>query len=142
MMKNLIYSIILIASSNIYAQSGIENDALFLKYEQAYLEMGSSNLGRDYEQSSQSFYSKFTDYKERNKFSKTKDKEKWLSKNYKKTAFASSLEAVNSYNNMVNAQEAINKSSNDIQEIRNELLKKYDVNLIWQTLQSRIKNNK
>lgn len=138
-MKNLIYSIILIASSNIYAQSGIESDALFLKYEKAYLEMGSSNLGRDYEQANQNFYSNFTDYKERNKFSKSKDKEKWLSKNYKKTAFVSSTEAVNSYTSMVNAQEAIDKMSNDIQAVRNELLKKYDVNLIWTTLQNRIK---
>ncbi|SFN20523.1 hypothetical protein SAMN05421741_102101 [Paenimyroides ummariense] len=138
-MKNLIYSIILIASSNIYAQSGIESDALFLKYEKAYLEMGSSNLGRDYEQANQNFYSNFTDHKERNKFSKSKDKEKWLNKNYKKTSFVSSTEAVNSYTSMVNAQEAIDKMSNDIQAVRNELLKKYDVNLIWTTLQNRIK---
>ena len=138
-MKNLIYSIILIASSNIYAQSGIESDALFLKYEKAYLEMGSSNLGRNYEQANQNFYSNFTDHKERNKFSKSKDKEKWLNKNYKKTAFVSSTEAVNSYTSMVNAQEAIDKMSNDIQAVRNELLKKYDVNLIWTTLQNRIK---
>ncbi len=141
-MKNLIYSIILIASSSIYAQSGIENDALFIKYEQAYLQIGVSNLGRDYEQSNQNFYSKFTDYKERNKFSKSKDKEKWLSKNYKKTAFGSAAEAMNSYTAMVNAQEAINKESNDIQEIRNELLKKYDATLIWNTLQDRIKASK
>lgn len=138
-MKNLIYSIILIASSNIYAQSGIESDALFLKYEKAYLEMGSSNLGRNYEQANQNFYSNFTDHKERNKFSKSNDKEKWLNKNYKKTAFSSATEAVNSYTSMVNAQEAIDKMSNDIQAVRNELLKKYDVNLIWDTLQNRIK---
>src|SRR5690606_38499448 len=106
-MKNLIYSIILIASSNLYAQSSIESDALFLKYEKAYLEMGSSNLGRDYEQANQNFYSNFTDHKERNKFSKSNDKEKWLNKNYKKTAFGSAAEAVNSYASMVNAQEAI-----------------------------------
>lgn len=138
-MKNLIYSIILIASSNLYAQSSIESDALFLKYEKAYLEMGSSNLGRDYEQANQNFYSNFTDHKERNKFSKSKDKEKWLNKNYKKTSFVSSTEAVNSYTSMVNAQEAMDKMSNDIQVVRNELLKKYDVNLIWTTLQNRIK---
>ena len=139
-MKNLIYSIILIASSSIYAQSGIESDALFLKYEQEYLKMGTSNLGRDYELANRNFYKNFTDHRERNKFSNSKDKEKWLNKNYKKTAFSSATEAVNSYTSMVNAQEAINKVSNDIQEIRNELLKKYDVNLIWATLQTRIKS--
>ena len=139
-MKNLIYSIILIASSSIYAQSGIENDGLFLKYEQEYLKMGTSNLGRDYELANRNFYKNFTDHKERNKFSKSNDKEKWLNKHYKKTAFSSAMEAVNSYNYMVGLQEAINKSSNDLQEIRNELLKKYDVNLIWDTLQTRIKS--
>ena len=138
-MKNLIYSLILIASSSIYAQSGIESDAQFLKYEQAYLKMSSSNDGENYEIAAHDFYSKFTDYKERSKFSKSNDKEKWLNKNYKKTAFGSAAEAINSYTTMVNAQEAINKSSNDLQEIRNELLKKYDVNLIWDTLQNRIK---
>ena len=141
-MKNLIYSIILIASSNIYAQSGIESDALFLKYEKAYLDMSTSRNVEDYELASKNFYSKFTDYKERNKFSKSKDKEKWLNKNYKKTAFSSATEAVTSYTNMVNTQEAIDKVSNDIQEIRNELLKKYDVNLVWETLQRRIKAGK
>jgi len=139
-MKNLIYSIVLIASSSIYAQSGIESDALFLKYEQEYLKMGTSNLGRNYEQANQNFYSKFIDHKERNKFSKSKDKENWLTKNYKKTAFTSAAEAVSSYNNIVSAKEAMDKVSNEIQEIRNELLKKYDVNLIWNTLQARIKS--
>ena len=138
-MKNLIYSIILIASSSIYAQGGIENDALFLKYEQEYLKMGTSNLGLEYEQANQDFYSKFTDYKERNKFGKSKDKEKWLDRNYKKTAFSSAKEALGSYNNLLKATEAVDKMSNNVQEIRNELLKKYDVNLIWETLQNRIK---
>ena len=139
-MKNLIYSVILIASSSIYAQSGIENDALYLKYEQAYLNMGASNNGMNYELAAKDFNENFTDYKERNKFNKSKDKEKWLNKNYKKTAFTSAAAAVNSYNNMINAQDAINKVSNDVQEIRNELLKRYDVNLVWETLQTRIKS--
>ena len=138
-MKNLIYSIVLIASSSIYAQSGIESDALFLKYEQEYLKMGTSNLGRNYEQATASFYSKFTDYKELNKFNKSKDKENWLTKNFKKTGFTSATEAVSSYNSIVSAKEAKTKESNEIQEIRNELLKKYDVNLIWNTLQTKIK---
>lgn len=141
-MKNFIYSIILIASSNIYAQSSIENDALFLKYEQEYLSITTSNLGRDYEKANRNFYSNFTDYKERNKFNKSKDKENWLNKNYKKTTFASAADAVTSYNMLLSTKEALDKGTNSIQEIRNELLKKYDVNLIWDTLQTRIKNNK
>ena len=104
--------------------------------------MGTSNLGRNYEQATASFYSKFTDYKELNKFNKSKDKENWLTKNFKKTGFTSATEAVSSYSNMIAIQAGINKASNDVQEIRNELLKKYDTNLIWDTLQTRIKARK
>ncbi len=141
-MKNFIYAIILIASSSIYAQTSIENDALFLKYEQEYLRIGTSNLGRDYELANRNFHTNFIDHKERNKFAKSKDKERWLTKNYKKTTFSSATEAVNAYNNMVNAKAALDKQTNEVQEIRNELLKKYDVNLVWETLQTRIKTNK
>lgn len=138
-MKNFIYIIFLIASSSIYAQNTIESDALFLKYEQEYLKLGSSTSGPEYELANKNFYSKFTDNKVKNKFEKTKDKQRWLEKNYKKTEFGSIAEAVSSYNDMLSLQDSINKVSNDIQEIRNELLKKYDVNLIWETLQTRIK---
>ena len=141
-MKNFIYAIILIASSSIYAQTSIENDALFLKYEQEYLKMSTSNLGVQHEQANKEFNSSFNSSKETNKFAKSKDKESWLTKNYKKTTFSSATEAVNAYNNMVNAKAALDKQTNEVQEIRNELLKKYDVNLIWETLQTRIKMNK
>lgn len=141
-MKNFIYAIVLIVSSNIYAQTTIESDALFLKYEQEYLKMATSNLGRQYEQANRDFYSKFNDHKDTNKFAKSKDKVSWLNKNFKKTGFNSANEAVSSYNNMITIQAGINKASNDVQEIRNELLKKYDTNLIWNTLQTRIKARK
>ena len=59
-MKNLIYIFLLIASTNLYAQSGIENDALFLKYEQEYLKFGKSNLSEDYEQANKDFNSKYS----------------------------------------------------------------------------------
>ena len=129
-MKNLIYIFLLIASTNLYAQSGIENDALFLKYEQEYLRIGTSNLGRDYELANRNFHTNFIDHKERNKFAKSKDKESWLTKNYKKTTFSSATEAVNAYNNMLNAKAALDKHTNEVQAIRNELLKQYAVHLV------------
>lgn len=138
-MKNFIYAIILIASSSIYAQTSIENDALFLKYEQEYLKFGKSNLSEDYEQANKDFNSKFTNYKDLIKFRNNNDKERWLTKNYKKTQFTTAQEAVSSYNNIVISSYKLKKSSSDLQEIRTELLKRYDENLIWQTLQARIK---
>ena len=104
--------------------------------------MSSSNIGREFEQANKDFYSKFNDHKDTNKFAKSKDKVSWLTKNFKKTGFNSADEAVNSYNNTVALKTAISKASNDVQEIRNELLKKYDMNLVWDTLQTRIKARK
>jgi|GEM_PF-1939459 len=141
-MKKFIYIIILMASVNIYAQNGIETDELFLKYEQEYLKTGRSEDGRNYELANKNFYSKFNDYKERNKFKKNKDKERWLSKNISKTKFGSADEALQAYNDMVNFDKSLKERNNAIQEIRNELLKKYDETLIWETLQARLKARK
>lgn len=139
-MKNIIYIIILIASSNIYAQNGIENDELFLKYEQEYFNKSKLVDIENYEFANKDFYSKFNDHKEKDKFRNTKDKERWLNKNLKKTQFKSENEAIESYNKIVSSKEVIDGFNNDIKEIRNELLKKYDVNLIWETLQNRNKS--
>ncbi len=141
-MRNLIYIFILIASSNIYSQTDIEIDELFIKYEQEYLKMNSLGEIDNFELANKNFYSKFSNYKERYKFEKNKDKERWLNKNHKRTDFNSATEAIDAYNHLVSSKEAIDKMSNNIQEIRNELLKKYDVNLIWETLQTRIKSKR
>ncbi|SEH99334.1 hypothetical protein SAMN02927937_02604 [Paenimyroides aquimaris] len=141
-MKKLIYIIILMASLNIYAQNAIETDELFLKYEQEYLKAVSSEDGRNYELANKNFNSKFNDYKQRNKFQKSKDKERWLSKNFSKTEFSSADEALQTYKDMVELSTLIKDRNNAIQEIRNELLKKYDETLIWETLQARLKARK
>ena len=138
-MKKLIYIIILIASTSIYAQNAIETDELFLKYEQEYLKTGNSEDGRNYELANKNFYSKFNDYKQRNKFQKSKNKESWLSKNVSKTEFGSANEALQAYKDMVELSTLIRDRNNAIQEIINELLKKYDETLIWETLQTRLK---
>jgi len=141
-MKKLIYIIILIASTSIYAQNAIETDELFLKYEQEYLKTGNSEDGRNYELANKNFYSKFNDYKQRNKFQKSKNKESWLNKNFSKTKFGSVNEALQAYKDMVNFDKSIKERINSTQEIRNELLKKYDETLIWETLQTRLKARK
>src|SRR5690606_15185390 len=141
-MKKLIYIIILIASTSIYAQNAIETDELFLKYEQEYLKTGNSEDGRNYELANKNFYSKFNDYKQRNKFKKSKNKESWLNNNFSKTKYGTVNEALQAYKDMVNFDKSIKERINSTQEIRNELLKKYDETLIWETLQTRLKARK
>src|SRR5690606_9495858 len=138
-MKKLIYIIILIASANIYAQNAIETDELFLKYEQEYLKAGNSEDGRNYELANKNFNSKFNDYKQRNKFQKSKDKERWLNKNFSKTEFGSATEALQAYKDMVNFDKTLKERNNAIQEIRNELLNKYEDTLISEALKTRHK---
>lgn len=141
-MRNLIYVFFLIVSSNIFAQSSIEQDELFLKYEQEYLNSSRAQLGVNYEKAINNFYSKFIDYKSRDKFEKAKDKERWLSKNISKTTFSSENDASETYKNLVNSKNALDNSIKIVQDIRNELLKKYDEKLIWDILQARIKSKR
>ncbi|SRR5690606_3576648 len=141
-MRNFIYILVLIVSTNLYAQSGIENDELFLKYEQAYLNMNSQNEFNNYEQATKNFYTSFVNYKDRSKFTKTKDKERWLNKNYSKLNLNSATEALNLYNALINSKAIIDSKNKVVEDTRNELLKKYDVNLVWETLQNRIKARK
>lgn len=142
-MKNFICILILIVSTNLYAQSGIENDELFLKYEQEYLKsVYSSTAGPDYELANKNFYAIFNNYKDRAKFEKAKDKESWLSKNSKKLNSNSATEALSLYKTFVESKEILENNSKFVGGIRNELLKKYDERVIWETLQRRIKANK
>lgn len=142
-MKNLIYIFLLIASTNLYAQGGIENDEMYLKYEQEYLKsIYSSTVGPDYERAKKYFYDSFKDYRDRSKFEKAKEKERWLIKNYSKLNVKDSTEALSLYNTFIESKELLDNNNKFVGGIRNELLKKYDVNLIWETLQTRIKMNK
>jgi len=141
-MRNFIYIFFLIVSSSIFAQTNIEQDELFLKYEQEYLNSSRAQLGVNYERAINNFQSRFIDFKSRDKFEKAKDKERWLSKNISKTTFGSENEASEVYKNLVNSKNALDNNSKIVQDIRNELLKKYDEKLIWDVLQTRIKSKR
>ncbi|WKW45934.1 hypothetical protein P3875_09100 [Myroides sp. JBRI-B21084] len=141
-MKNIIYVVFLLVTINGFAQSSIEQDALYLKYEQAYLQLGSSNIAQQYEAATSNFYEKFDDYKVSNKFKGANDKERWLSKNASKTKFANETEALAAYKTMVSLNETMQQTNNSIQAIRSELLNKYDSKIVWETLQRRVKENR
>lgn len=136
-MKNFIYSIVLIASTSLYAQNNIESDQLFLQYEQEYAKSLQSTVGVDYEKASTAFSKNFTDMKAKERFHKSDDKVNWLNKNFKKTAFTSASEAVSSYNNLLQTRTAKDAESSKLLQMRNDLLKKYDGMLIYQTLKTR-----
>jgi len=142
-MKNFISIIILIFSTSIFAQSGIENDEMYLKYEQEYLKsIYSSTVGPDYERAKKYFYDSFKDYRDRSKFEKAKEKERWLIKNYSKLNVKDSTEALTLYNTFIESKELLDNNNKFVGGIRNELLKKYDERVIWETLQNRIKARK
>ena len=125
-MRNFIYILVLIVSTNLYAQSGIENDEMFLKYEQEYLKsIYSSTAGPDYERAKKYFYDSFKDHRDRSKFTKTKDKERWLNKNYSKLNLNSATEALSLYNTFIESKELLDNNNKFVGGIRNELLKKF-----------------
>ena len=139
-MKSIIYIIILIFSTGLYAQSAIETDELFLKYEKEYVNSSERiNYGRDYENAITSFQSKFSDQKNSKAFANSKNKERWLERNFSKIAFNSADEALDSYARLNQAKENLDRANNKLGDLHKELSKKYDVALIWETLQSRLK---
>lgn len=137
-MKNIIYCIALIFSSNIYSQNDIEKDQLFLKYEEEYVNLTISDYVTKYEEANRDFNKKF-DYKRKKTFEKSKNKERWLQNNYSKIAFNSPNEALESYANLNKAKLNLDEVSNKVDNLHKELIQKYGVTLIWETLQSRLK---
>lgn len=139
-MKSIIYIIILIFSTGLYAQDAIETDELFLKYEKEYMNYSERrNYGIEYENANASFQSKFSDQKNSKAFAKSKNKERWLERNFSKIAFNSANEALDSYAKINQAKENLDRANNKLGDLHKELSKKYDVSLIWETLQSRLK---
>ena len=138
-MKSFIYIVILMCTSNIFAQSSsIENDALFLKYEKEYLNPDIPKCIDNYEMSIRNFYGGFKEARNMRKFDKSKDKSRWLSRNLSKTNFKNAEDALQKYHQFLEATEDRDSLNKRIQDTRNELLKKYDEVLIWETLQRRI----
>src|SRR5690554_8220073 len=76
-MKSIICVIILMFSTGLYAQSAIETDELFLRYEKEYINFSERrNYGMEYENAVGSFRSNFNDPKEKKplKITKTKNR--------------------------------------------------------------------
>jgi len=141
-MKNFISIIVLIFSTSVFAQSGIENDELYLKYENAYIAGRNSTSGPKYETAKGKFYASFKSYKDVSKFEKSNDKEKWLAKNYSKLHVRNADEALTLYNDYITIKTEMYGNVVEVQNNYNELVKKYGVNLVWETLQNRIKSQK
>lgn len=141
-MKNYISIIIFIFSTSVFAQSGIENDEMYLKYENSYIAGRSATSGPRYEKAKGDFYASFKNYKDVSKFENSKDKENWLNKNYKKLNVTNANEAVKLYNDYIIIKTEMYGNENDIQNNYNELVKKYGANLVWETLQKRLKERK
>lgn len=141
-MKNIIYLLFLIVSTNVFAQSEIVNDELYLKYEKEYLKYlveTDSNELQILDQSDISFYRMFNDVKDIKKFRKSKDQEKWLQKNINKTKFANVNEAQKTYSDLVVLKEKLHNRGALSLDLLDQLLKKYEPELIWETLKTRIK---
>lgn len=140
-MKNIIYLIFLIISTSGFAQSStIVNDNLFLKYEQEYLKYLNNRDNQELQKldkAENSFYSMFKDQKSVKSFKKSKDQIKWLGKNLSKTNFSSVSEAQTTYTDLYNMKQKQIEQGRVYSELLDELVKKYDPALIWETLKSR-----
>ena len=139
-MKSIICAIIVVFSTGLYAQTAIETDELFLKFEKEYVNFSERvNYGREYENTTGSFYSNFNDPKRLKAFENSKNKERWLQKNFSKTAFSSANEALDSFAKLNQAKQNLDYANNKLGDLHKELSQKYDTTLIWETLQSRLK---
>ncbi|KAA5533930.1 hypothetical protein [Paenimyroides baculatum] len=140
-MKNIIYILFLIVSTNTFAQSEIVNDELFLKYEKEYLRYLNSRDAQylqKLDEDEASFYKMFKEPKAVRSFKKNKDPLKWLEKNISKTNFTNAVQAKNNYNDLIVLKNKLNNEGKLAVELLNDLVKKYDAALIWKTLKSRL----
>lgn len=137
-MKNIICIVILMFATGLYAQSTIETNELYLKYEKEYINLTTSDYVTKYEEANREFQMRF-DNKRKGSFQKSKNKERWLQKNFSKTAFSSANEALDSFAKLNQAKQNLDLANNKLGDLHKELSEKYDVTLIWETLQSRLK---
>lgn len=140
-MRKIFYILAFAFTIGMFAQAPIETDPLYLQYEAEYLNHGDRNkYGQEYEQAVNEFYLKFSNDQKRFKaFHDSKDKERWLERNYSRLAFQSAQQAVDSYQNLLTAKQNLDDANNKLKVLYEELKTKYDHTLIWQTLQNRIK---
>jgi len=76
-MKNIICIVILMFATGLYAQSTIETNELYLKYEKEYINLTTSDYVTKYEEANREFQMRF-DNKRKGSFQKSKNKERWL----------------------------------------------------------------
>lgn len=140
-MRKIFYILTFVFSTSLYAQASIETDQLYLKYEAEYLDNSDrAKYGRAYEESASDFQMKFgADQKRIKAFNESKDKERWLQRNYSKLSFESAQQAVDLYNSMLTSKQNLDAANDRLKVLYEELKTKYDHTLIWQTLQNRIK---
>ena len=140
-MKHILYIILLIFSSSVFAQSSIVTDELYLKYEKAYTNYHNSRDFQEYQKLDKmdgDFYKSFNNAKALNSYRKSKDPLKWLQKNLSKTTFSNIDEAHKLYNDILAIRQKLESEAMVHIELFNQLLKKYDSEIIWNTLKARL----
>lgn len=139
-MKNILGAVLCIFSMNIYSQTtSIETDPLYLQFEKEYANLSASNnLVKDADAKTSDFNSKLGNDKNREKFYKNKDKGRWLTKNISKTSFSSVDEALKDLDKVSKLQNELALSRSEVDRLRGELIKKYNSELIWTTLKTRL----
>lgn len=139
-MKNILSLIVLVLSLNLNAQNKIETDELFIKYKQEYEKnMDNRHLFKELEVKSQIFYEKIKLDVNRD-FYKSKNKEKWLKKNFSRTGFQTIEEVEYAYIELKKLREEAEIRTRVILPIYNELLKKYNRDEIYQAVKDYIWN--
>lgn len=139
-MKNILGAVLCIFSMNIYSQTtSIETDPLYLQFEKEYEKVSINNtLVKDIDMKISDFNYKLGDDKTRVKFYKNKDKERWLTKNISKTSFSSVEQALQDLDKIAKLQDQLAMLGSEAGKLREELLKKYNSDLVWKTLKSRL----
>lgn len=143
-MRNLICLMLFVVTSTMYSQTSIVNDSLYLQYEAAYTKhsLNYSPLIYNLDRISHEFYTKLGNGKSLTAFNKSKNKEKWLQKNVKKTSFLDAQEAVFLYTSMKEIEQYQEEQGKEMKELLRKLKQKYDGALIWDALKSRLSDNK
>lgn len=138
--KNIIYLLLLVISNNVYSQSSIVNDELYLKYEKEYFKYLDSMDTQELQKIDEveaAFYKMFKDGKALKSFEKNKDQMRWLEKNFSKTKFSNAKEAQENYSDLFSMKQKQIEQGKVFSELLDELVKKYEPSLIWNTLKSR-----
>lgn len=128
-----------VASVGYSQNSSILSDELYLKYEAAYTDYSNKTAKtvKELDNATVEFYKKFTD-KTIQSFNKSKDKMKWFKKNVDKTSFENEQQAIALYTSIKSYEDLIANTGKELNIMLQELIVKYDKDLIYQTLRTRL----